>query len=759
MKMHQRKVRSLVETALAKRHGSNATFQKLRHASQALFRHFVCPQELSVRNSYNYDFLFNHSYTTGLSYGLQKFLGTSSRGAPFDVTSVVRCLKSFWKLLGMDFQKEEVEEYEETESHKELVKEVETEAVAVEEVEPKVVEEVEPEVVEEVEPEAMEKVVEQAVEQVEQEVEQYVDQEVVEEVEQYVDQEVAEEAEQSLKETKLLTELGYRRFKSIGQKLLVRKVLESKVSCLAVLPTGAGKSLCFQICATELVSGITLVIFPLKAVLLDALSKLKSNPLCGTLEDALPLQECKKRLIMLTAEQVRCKDFMANLQLFSQRIKRVIFDEAPVFLEQSFRQGLGSIPLLLRSRLNWSVPFYLLTGTLAPGMERGILDSFFCNGASLIRSPTARGEITHKIFQVPDYLENVGKFVDLTKGLTIVFVRSLKILQKLEEKMETLFPEKVVTYHGALNTVERKSRAQQWKNGMKPLMLATTAFAFGVDSKDCETVIHLDSPYDLSSYVQACGRTARRPGGRGKSIVLLEPGALRASNKQVRKFLSSGLCRTRALSESMDSIPWTLTCGSCDNCESRKHMEHQVSEEWREQNTIHHKGRQEESERVRASRKVSLVTKVSKFFERASHCLCCLAFSGKKTTHKLVQCPHWKFRCFRCGGKCKRRECKQKTTINKLCKSFGVCQTCTLPPGFLKLTFHKGEFSMGKSCPRKDKLFPIALLLWHLEKHAVEKHAKKKLSSFEEYMAWALDSSKFGVPNYLFLAYALVAVR
>jgi len=98
-----KKVRKVVGDKLLNVHGSGAGFQRLRHASEAIFRHMIVPREFQIRSHYNFDQLFGHTYRTGLSYGVLNLMGgSSSRDKPEDISSIIRCLKGFWKLLTKD---------------------------------------------------------------------------------------------------------------------------------------------------------------------------------------------------------------------------------------------------------------------------------------------------------------------------------------------------------------------------------------------------------------------------------------------------------------------------------------------------------------------------------------------------------------------------------------------------------------------------------------------------------------------------------
>lgn len=552
-----------------------------------------------------------------------------------------------------------------------------------------------------------------------------------------------------------LSKLGFSAFRSAGQKRLVEEVAKSTRSIMGILPTGAGKTLSILYALTE-ENCISLVIYPLRAIYDDVLNILNRDyaelrckwsrwdPSVG-LKQLFPAS-----LVLVTAEQAKSKLFLAQLAAGKDLVKRIIFDEAPVFLSQEFRLGLSSIPLLIRSLTQ--CPFILLTATLAAEDEDALKTKFCCPGCLVVRSPTVRDNIVHESVK----WAALDKFINPNDGLTIVFVRSMKQLDLTAQLVASRHPGKIVVYHGSLKREERESSAQQWKTGMKPVMVATTAFAFGVNSSSCNTVIHLDQPYDLATYAQASGR-AGRAGQPSRSIVI--------ARGYDNPLFDSKTCRLVYLSSRLDAkeLQWKHTCGRCDICLKNGSPVNRVPIEFRRDLVKVTPGSLlPKNNKIVARHELAMVRKITKFFIGLvrRRCMCCFVISeGRdKCTHGIVSCPLWRLRCYRCGVLgCNRKTCKRAEEISNRLKKANLCVSCALPPFLMETNLHLGEFSMGRKCTRRDTILPCFLILWQLKRCQIECYAKKKIHSFDEYISWGLDTGITGLPEFLRFSFWLVS--
>ena len=573
--------------------------------------------------------------------------------------------------------------------------------------------------------------------------------------------------------------LGYSSFRSSAQHSLVSHILHGESSIAGILPTGGGKTLTILVAVAEEIPGITLVIYPLRSVYDDAIFRLndftQQNPryraAWGTYQPNVPIQTlaAQKRVLLLTAEEARDATFLSLLKSAPMLVKRVIFEEAPVFVTSHFRLGISSLPMLLRSYL--TCPFVLLTGTVKVDDEQRLRDDFYSPGLIFVRGPTVRPEIQHIVVRLPGRnvsAHDVVKYIEFKANEnTIVFVRSMKKLEEIATGLEAHSKTRalVVRYYGSLPNDEREEAARSWKQGKTPIMVATTAFGFGIHDMKCHTTIHVDGAFDVESYVQGAGRGGR-DGKASKSIVLLSLKSVQETS-DISRLFASKRCRMAAISSLLDpeDLCWTGCCGKCDWCIETRQPGQIVSEEWRSQSlqisnpletsTLTH-------ERSQASFAIAHIKRDAKRLIKACEkkiCFSCLVMSRgqKKPSHSLTACPHWKRRCFRCGSdNCgrsfgsTRTSCPDYATISEILKAYNVCVTCALPPYILDEAIHNGQTSMGRGCRFRDSVLPTMLLLWHCRegREALNRFNSERPVTLEAYLSWALDATK-GIGNFL----------
>lgn len=561
-----------------------------------------------------------------------------------------------------------------------------------------------------------------------------------------------------------ITKLGFSQFRSAAQHCLVKEVLQCQHSVAGVLPTGAGKTLAIFVALTE-ESGITIVVYPLRSVYDDAVLRLRTLSQAHpefrkwtTWDSVLPLQAIfdNTRLLLVTAEQARNKLFLAQVSGNHSLVRRVVFDEAPLFITSQFRYGLSSLPILFRSVL--SCPFVLLTATLQVQHEDRLRDLFFCPGLVIIRGPTVRPEIEHKVVRLPGRevsVQQVVEYINFNNNeLTIVFVQSMDDLKRYSQSLESLSETRgrIVCYHGSLNGSERKTAANSWSSGRTPILIATTAFAYGIHDAKCHRIIHVGGSYDLDTYAQAVGRSGR-DGRDAQSIVLLAQRSPTHVETDFHTFVDMKSCRLAALSSFMDSedLGWSGSCGRCDWCRERRLPSNEVSIQWLQESLSVKRPTEAIApfqERTQASLIVAQVKRNTRRLVKLckeSFCFTCFALSRgrERSNHTLSSCPHWRLRCFRCGATgCKRSDCSRQALVAQKLTECNRCVSCALPPFVFDVSIHDGMFSMGKHCQLKDTILPTMLLMWHRSetKAAISVFAGREINGFEDYLSWALDS-------------------
>ena len=302
-----------------------------------------------------------------------------------------------------------------------------------------------------------------------------------------------------------------------GQQRVIDSVLDGK-DTLAIMPTGGGKSLCYQIPA-KMLEGITVVVSPLISLMKDQLEKLEeigirsvqvNSSLCAEEEhaalEAIATESCE--IVFCTPERLVSPEFIAVLQKVTLDI--VVIDEAHCISQwgHDFRPayiGLGAaIEAIGRP------PVLALTATAT---EEVIADIGKQLGRKLnvINTGVYRPNLHYRVQQATsaaDKYQQALKLVRQTPGVGIVYAATIKVAEEMLAVLEEA-GESVTLYHGKLPAAERKLNQDLFMEGERRVMVATNAFGMGIDKSDTRFVIHLQIPANLESYYQESGRAGR----------------------------------------------------------------------------------------------------------------------------------------------------------------------------------------------------------------------------------------------------------
>jgi ATP-dependent DNA helicase RecQ len=324
---------------------------------------------------------------------------------------------------------------------------------------------------------------------------------------------------------------GYDEFRPY-QEPIIRKVMDGK-SVLGILPTGAGKSLCYQLPAL-LSLGPTLVLSPLIALMKDQLDGLppEVHPKATLINSSLDPEEQERRLAAIHAgeyklifaapERLRQQGFLRLLQ--SVRLSLVVVDEAHCVSVwgHDFRPDYLFIRKALSLLASQSDPPTLLalTATATPEMQTEISEQLGRDLETISASPF-RPNLRMEVFRcanADDKMRRLAEICRETPGASIIYANSRDRCEKLAHFLRGQgLP--AAHYHAGLSREERQSTQERFMLGRIPLIVATVAFGMGVDKSNVRLVAHFSLPHSLEAYVQEAGRAGRD--GRASRCVLL----------------------------------------------------------------------------------------------------------------------------------------------------------------------------------------------------------------------------------------------
>ncbi len=321
---------------------------------------------------------------------------------------------------------------------------------------------------------------------------------------------------------------GYDAFRA-GQWEVISAVL-NKRDALAILPTGGGKSLCYQVPALML-PGITLVVSPLIALMQDQVQRLEKQGVAATcINSTLRASEIDQRwtdiehgrykLVYLAPERLQNEMFLARIERMN--VQLVAVDEAHCISEWGYDFRPAYLQIASLRELLPDVPVVALTATATPPVRDDILFHLALKNPFVLVSGFNRPNLTWSIFQVENKKRKVADVLRGVPGTGVIYAATRKAVEEWQQWLQAE-GEHVSGYHGGMSARSREDSASAWLAGKSRIMVATNAFGMGIDKPDVRFVIHVDLPGALESYYQEAGR-AGRDGLRGHAVLLYRPG-------------------------------------------------------------------------------------------------------------------------------------------------------------------------------------------------------------------------------------------
>jgi ATP-dependent DNA helicase RecQ len=307
---------------------------------------------------------------------------------------------------------------------------------------------------------------------------------------------------------------GYKQFRPL-QEEIINSILSGR-DTLALLPTGGGKSICFQVPAMA-IDGICIVISPLIALMKDQVENLlKRGIKAVAITSAMPnreidvtLENCVNsdiKFLYLSPERLENETFKARVQRMN--VSFIAVDEAHCISQWGFDfrpsyLNIASIRTLLKNK-----PIIALTATATKEVVVEIQEKLEFKNGVVFQKSFERTNLAYVVQKEEDKLRKLIKITSSINGTGIVYVRNRK---KTQETAEYLRLNKVYAdfYHAGLDAVSRNSKQENWIKNRTRVIVATNAFGMGIDKPDVRFVVHLGLPDTLEAYFQEAGRGGR----------------------------------------------------------------------------------------------------------------------------------------------------------------------------------------------------------------------------------------------------------
>lgn len=341
----------------------------------------------------------------------------------------------------------------------------------------------------------------------------------------------------------LKTHWGYNQFRPL-QEEIINAVLDGK-DTLALLPTGGGKSICFQVPAMAM-DGICLVISPLIALMKDQVEGLKKKGIPAlSIYAGMSFIEIKKTLqnaiygnykfLYVSPERLETDLFLDALH--AMKINLLAIDEAHCISQWGYDFRPPYLRIANLRELLPGVPVLALTASATKIVQDDICDKLSVQALNInafkpawqkFQQSFERPNLSYSVFNVPSKQNKLLEILNNVKGSAIVYCKSRKHTREIADLLR-LNSINADYYHAGLSNEERNKKQENWISNKVRVIVSTNAFGMGIDKPDVRVVVHYDVPDCIENYYQEAGR-AGRDGKKAYAVMLY-------NNKEIENLL------------------------------------------------------------------------------------------------------------------------------------------------------------------------------------------------------------------------------
>lgn len=326
------------------------------------------------------------------------------------------------------------------------------------------------------------------------------------------------------------------------QESIISSVLDKK-DTIALLPTGGGKSICFQV-PTLLNSGICVVISPLIALMNDQVknltkrgikaiqisSKLNQDEIVTLFDN---LQFGNYKFLYLSPEKLQSEFIQEKIKQLN--VQLIAVDEAHCISEwgHDFRPAYLQINKL--RLLHPDAPIIALTASATKEVVEDIKQQLELKEVNLIKKSFYRPNLAYQIFTAEDKMRKIEHILNKNKGSAIIYTNTRRKTIEISNELKQL-NFNATFYHGGMTMDEKLQHYEDWLSEKTPIIVATNAFGMGIDKPNVRAVIHHNLPHTLENYMQEAGRGGR-DGNKAISVVLKNSNDIYDAERVLQKTL------------------------------------------------------------------------------------------------------------------------------------------------------------------------------------------------------------------------------